>query len=325
VVGVTLRQIPRQLETETLSTRWRINVQDARYVAEHLGIVHEVADLSEVFQKEVVDPFVAAYRSGQTPNPCFRCNPRVKFRKGLELADRLGAARMATGHHARIIQTAQRPRLAAGVDRAKDQSYFLAGVPAELLERVYLPIGELTKDQVRAIAREHHLPVAEKEESQEICFTTEGNVHTFLAAQENSTEGEIVDSRGTVLGRHRGIAHYTVGQRRGLGLAGGPFYVKALDAAANRVIVGRHEELFARDVSAVDANYLVPVEEGNVGWAKIRSRHPAAACTVVRVKTDSFTVRFAEPQWGVAPGQALVLYDGDYVVAGGVIAGWVPA
>ena len=325
VVGLTMQQFPPELQTEALTTRWHDHVRDARSVAEHLKISHEVADFSDLFARDVVDPFVTAYRSGLTPNPCFRCNPRVKFRRGLEIADRLGAAWIASGHYARIFPTPQGPRLAAAVDRSKDQSYFLAGLPTQLLERVHFPLGEFTKDRVRSIAREHHLPVAEREESQEICFIADGDVHTFLAERETSAKGEIVDAGGNVLGRHRGIAHYTVGQRRGLGLPGGPFYVRALDAETNRVIVGRHEDLFARDVSAVEANYTARVTEGGVASAKIRSRHTAAACTVVRVTADSFAVRFTEPQWGVAAGQALVLYDGNYVLAGGVIESRVPA
>lgn len=323
VFGLTMRQIPAHLETETLAARREKSVGDAKRVARCIGIEHEELDFSQLFEREVVNPFLSAYRSGLTPNPCFRCNPRVKFRRALEIADKREARWVASGHYARILLTQQGPRLAAATDPSKDQSYFLAGVPLNILTRVRFPNGDFSKDQIRSIARRHGLPVADKEESQEICFTVDGDVHGFLAGQLKSQDGEIVDEGGNVLGTHKGIIHYTVGQRRGLGLAGGPYYVKRLDARTNRVVIGRHEELFALDVRAIEANYLAPINEGTAGKAKIRSRHCAAPCTVINVTGNSFTVRFNEPQWGVAPGQALVVYDGEYVVAGGIIESWV--
>ncbi|MFH1742210.1 MAG: tRNA 2-thiouridine(34) synthase MnmA [bacterium] len=325
LVGVTLQQIPPDWQTDSLAVQSRSHIEAARSAAKHIGIPHEVVDVSNFFLEEVIEPFFAAYQSARTPNPCFSCNPRLKFGKGFEIAQRFGAECLATGHYARIVSTPQGRRLAVASDPAKDQSYFLAGVFAETLEHIRFPIGELTKEQVRSIARKHRLPVAEREESQEICFVADGDVHSFLAERQTSTEGEIVDGSGTGLGRHRGIVHYTVGQRRGLNLAGGPYYVKALDPARNRVIVGRHEDLLAREVRAVEANYLTLLAEGIACAAKIRSRHRAASCTVISTTTDSFTIRFDEPQWGVAPGQALVLYEGEYVLAGGIISSWVPA
>ena len=313
VIGATLRQV---VEDPNSANR---QVAEAQAVADRIGIPHETVDSSEAFQKDVVEPFIAAYCAGRTPNPCFHCNPGIKFRLGLELADRLGARWLATGHYARIIATDSGPRLARAAHRSKDQSYFLAGLPARMIQRIQFPLGEFSKKQVRDLAKEHGLRISERKESQEICFTEAGDVHAFFAGRDLSQAGDIVNTEGDVLGRHRGIVHYTIGQRRGLGLAGGPYYVMELDAETNRVVVGRHDDLYTREVEAVESNYLAPVREGMTGEAKIRSRHRAAKCRMVDVSEGSFRIRFDEPQWGVAPGQALVVYDGDYVLAGGVI------
>jgi len=297
-------------------------VERAQSMARILGLEHHALALSDFFQEAVIEPFLEAYRAGRTPNPCFRCNPRLKFGKCFEIAREMGAEWIATGHYARILPTDRGMRIAKGLDSSKDQSYFLAGVPAAMLENILFPNGELTKEQVREIAREHNLPVADSEESQEICFTPGGNVHAFLQGRLEGRAGNIVDCSGTVLGCHRGIVHYTVGQRKGLGLAGGPYYVRALDAEKNQVLVGRHEELLARRVYAIEANFYAPVTEGTCGQAKIRSRHAAASCTVIRATGETYAVEFTEPQWGIAPGQALVLYDGDIILAGGIIDRW---
>ncbi len=300
-------------------------VADAKAVAGRLGIRHETIDCSERFRRMVIEPFVEAYCAGLTPNPCFRCNPNMKFRLGIELADRVGAQWLATGHYARIVHTSDGPRLACAADQSKDQSYFLAGLPPSMLTRLYFPLGELTKNEVRELARKHELPISEKAESQEICFVGAGDVHSFFADRDLSESGDIVDREGSILGGHRGVVHYTVGQRRGLGLAGGPYYVMALDAPKNQVIVGRHGDLYASEVRAIDSNYLAPIDKGVMGKAKIRSQHEAAECCVTDASGETFTVRFSEPQWGVAPGQALVVYDDDCVIAGGVIESWTPA
>jgi len=300
-------------------------VGKAQSVAHLLGLEHHTLALSQFFREAVIEPFLEAYRAGRTPNPCFRCNPRLKFGKCFEIARQMGAECIASGHYARILSTDSGWRLGRAMDPSKDQSYFLAGVPGGMLENILFPIGELTKEQVRQIALEHSLPVAESEESQEICFTPGGDVHAFLEGQLEEHEGDIVDGSGAVLGCHRGIVHYTVGQRKGLGLAGGPYYVRALDAARNQVLVGRYEELLARRVYAVEANFFAPLVQGTDGQAKIRSRHTAAPCTVIQATGETFAVEFAEPQWGVAPGQALVLYHGDIILAGGVIDRWDPA
>lgn len=297
----------------------------AQSVAHLLGLEHHTLALSDFFHGAVIEPFLEAYRAGRTPNPCFRCNPRLKFGRCFEIAREMGAGYIATGHYARILSTDRGLRIGKALDPLKDQSYFLAGVPAAMLENILFPNGELTKEQVRQIARDHGLPVADSEESQEICFTPGGDVHAFLEGRLEGQEGDIVDGSGSVLRRHRGIVHYTVGQRKGLGLAGGPYYVRALDAGKNQVLVGRYEELLGRRVYALEANFYAPVSEGTGGQAKIRSRHTAAPCTVIRATGETYAVEFTEPQWGVAPGQALVLYDGDVILAGGVIDRWDPA
>jgi len=301
-------------------------VAPAREAAAALGLPHRVADVRDRFEREVVAPFIAAYAAGATPNPCAMCNPRVKFAALLALADELGAGSLATGHYARISPGPDgAPRLRRGADPRKDQSYFLFGLPREVLGRLCFPLGGLTKPEVRRMARERGLAAAEREESQEICFVPDRGAGAFVARRLPPgavQSGPVVDRAGRRLGTHRGVVHYTVGQRRGLGFAAGtPRYVVALDAATNTVVAGAEEQLHARELELREATWLVaPAPAAPLRAAvRIRSRHSPAPALLVPRGGGAWTVVFDEPQRAAAPGQAAVAYDGTIVLGGGWI------
>ena len=308
------------------------DVYDARRVADFLGIPYYVLNFQERFENDVVRPFVERYLAGETPIPCSLCNTEIKFEKFVTSALEIGAERIATGHYARIRRDEQtgRYRLLAGVDRSKDQSYFLFGLTQEQLARSLFPLGDFTKEQVRALARARQLPVAEKPESQEICFVPSRSyrefIEAYLAEQGQALDdraGEIVSTDGRVLGEHQGVHHYTVGQRKGLGMAvGTPLYVIEIDRARNRVIVGRDEELFHRRFIARDVNWIQPAGAGETLEAnvKIRNKHVAAAARVEARANAEASVTFLAPQRAITPGQAAVFYAGDEVLGGGWIA-----
>jgi tRNA-uridine 2-sulfurtransferase len=308
------------------------DVYDARRVASFLGLPYFVVNFEERFETGVVRPFVERYLAGETPIPCSLCNTEIKFGQFIETARQIGAERVATGHYARISchPDTGRYRLLAGVDGSKDQSYFLFGLTQEQLSRAVFPLGEMTKVQVRTIARERKLPVAEKPESQEICFVPTGSYRNFIGAYvaEQGTEprnavGEVVSTDGRVLGEHHGLHHYTVGQRKGLGVAvGTPLYVIELDSVRNRVIVGRDEELYHRNCLVRDVNWIRSVATGEAVEArvKIRNKHAAAPARVEARATGQAFVEFLEPQRAITRGQAAVFYDGDEVLGGGWIS-----
>jgi tRNA-specific 2-thiouridylase len=308
------------------------DVYDARRVASFLGLPYFVVNFEQRFEDGVVRPFVERYLAGETPIPCSLCNTEVKFGQFVETAQQIGAERVATGHYARISGDPDtgRYRLFAGVDPSKDQSYFLFGLTQEQLSRSIFPLGRLTKEQVRSIAREKRLPVAEKAESQEICFVPTKSYHDFIEAYlvEQGTKppnpaGEVVSTDGRVLGEHHGLHHYTLGQRKGLGVAAGtPLYVIELDPARNRVVVGRDEELYRRRCTVRDVNWIRPAAPGEAVEArvKIRNKHVAAPARVeVRARDHAF-VEFLEVQRAITPGQAAVFYEGDEVLGGGWIS-----
>lgn len=308
------------------------DVYDARRVASFLGIPYYVVNFERRFEETVVRPFINQYLAGETPVPCSLCNNEIKFEQFVETAIGIGAERIATGHYARIRQDAAtgRYRLLAAADPAKDQSYFLFGLTQKQLSRALFPLGEYTKEQVRHIARSKRLPVAEKPESQEICFVPSGSYRDFIAAyleeQEQKTDsraGELVTTAGKPLGEHRGIHHFTIGQRKGLGIAtGSPLYVVEIDAAKNRVVLGENGELFRRRCSLRDVNWIRPPEaSGNLtARVRIRNKHsPASATTEIRGDNQAF-VEFVEPQRAITPGQAAVFYDRDEVLGGGWIS-----
>ncbi len=308
------------------------DVYDARRVAHVLGIPYYVVNYESRFEDDVIRPFVSRYLAGETPIPCSLCNTEIKFERLVTTALEIGADRLATGHYARLLcdERTGRYRLFAARDRAKDQSYFLFGLTQQQLARAAFPLGELTKEQVRAIARERRLPVAEKPESQEICFVPAGSYRDFIAAYLAEQGGALPDRRGEIvsrdgrpLGEHTGLHNFTVGQRKGLGLAtGSPLYVIELDAERNRVVVGCKDDLYRRVCRVRQVNWIRDVASGEVleAQVKIRHKHVAAPARIESRANGEAMVAFAEPQRAITPGQAAVFYDGDEVVGGGWIA-----
>jgi tRNA-specific 2-thiouridylase len=296
-------------------------VRGARELAHRMGIPHITLDLRERFRAEVVDGFLDGYAAGRTPNPCVRCNGEVRFDAMLELAEAIGAARLATGHYARIARDAHGPLIRVAADERKDQSYMLAKLEPELLDRLSFPLGALTKDSVRALAREAGLPVADKRESQDLCFIAGLGGREFLQRHGGPRlrrPGEIVDRQGAVLGRHEGQHNYTVGQRRGLGLAAPePLYVVAKDATTNRVVVGPREALATTRVRLEDATLHRSVDD--VERVRLRYHAEAIACRA-HVKDDgAVELELEHAADGVAPGQLACLMRQDRVVGEGTI------
>jgi tRNA-specific 2-thiouridylase len=289
-------------------------VRIARALAHDLGLPHLTLDLREEFRAGVVEPWVAEHRAGRTPNPCVRCNGHVRLDAMLALADRVGAGALATGHYARVTDDGL---LRAAADPAKDQSYMLAALTPASIARMRFPLGDLTKPQVRELAREAGLPVADKRDSQDLCFLAGTGRAAFLARHGglHDRPGEIVDRQGRRLGRHRGHHHFTVGQRRRLGVGGGgePLYVLATDAAANSVTVGVRSELDTATVAVTDLRLHRPADA--VDAVKLRYRARPLPCTL-----DGDRLRLGEPADGAAPGQAAVLLAGDVVVGCATIA-----
>ncbi len=327
VVGVTLHLAGSESRCCSLD-----DADDARRVADRLGIRFYVANYKDRFREEVILPFADEYLAGRTPIPCVACNQHFKFQHLVARARALGAEGVATGHYARIETEAGTgaPRLLRGVDPRKDQSYFLFDLRPEQLARIRFPLGGLTKDEVRAKARELGLATADKPESQEICFVPDGDyarVVEELRPGAAPGEGEIVDEAGQVLGQHRGIHHYTVGQRRGLGLsAEEPLYVLRLEARHNRVVVGPERGLDAQRGRAERVSWTrghAP-PAGRPVQVKIRYQHEGAAARLHPTQDGAVEIAFQEPVRALAPGQAAVFYDGDEVLGGGWLAGRVP-
>jgi tRNA-specific 2-thiouridylase len=300
---------------------------DARKVADRLGIPFYVVDMEAEFRADVIVPFVEAYRAGRTPVPCVACNSGPKFRHLLARAAVLGAEELATGHYARLGRdpVSGRQQLRRAADRSRDQSYFLFELSQEQLARARFPVGGMTKDEVRALAAARALPTAHKPDSQDICFVPGGRYVDVVrrVSGDGGEAGDIVTRDGRVLGRHAGIAAFTVGQRRGLGVSSDrPLYVVGIDAAARRVIVGGVEEQYGSELVAVGANWISIPEPRRplTALAKIRSGHEGAEAEVLPLPGGRFHLRFREPQRAIAPGQVVVLYDGDLVLGGGFIA-----
>ena len=299
------------------------NISDAKKVCEHLGINHHVADFRKIFRDKVENYFVEEYLRGWTPNPCVRCNREIKFGALFDFANDLGADFLATGHYARIIFEDGRFKLKRAVDAKKDQSYVLYNLTPEKLSKIILPLGEYSKVETRTLAEKLNLPVADKPDSQEICFVPNDDYKNFIATHEPAAQalqaGEIVDSSGKVLGRHNGVANYTIGQRKGLGIAAPqPLYVTKLDVANKKIVVGTNDKLFSKTLTAHDVHWIYKPSLPKTLQAKIRYGSKFSECTVAE-EENFLRVEFAEPQRAITPGQSVVFYDGEEVLGGAII------
>ncbi|MDD5952793.1 MAG: tRNA 2-thiouridine(34) synthase MnmA [Oscillospiraceae bacterium] len=326
VTGVTLKLRPNEYMQENSCGGCCSleDIDDARRVAYKLGIEHLVFNFTEVFQKTVMDYFADAYFHGKTPNPCIACNRHVKFDAMLRRAMELGFDYVATGHYASIRQREDGRYLLERVDSAKDQSYVLYNLTQFQLAHTLLPISGYEKAEIRRMAEEADLPVAHKADSQDICFIEDHDYASFLTRYTGKTTppGDFVDEAGHVLGTHRGIAHYTIGQRKGLGIAfGQPMYVTGIDAEKNQVILGPAGSQYRSSLIAGDLNWIsIPsLTSPRTVWAKVRYQAEPSQATVSPLKDGTVQVTFKEPQRSVTPGQAVVFYDGKTVVGGGTI------
>jgi len=307
------------------------DVYDARHVAQHLGIPYYVVNFEDRFEAQVVKPFIDDYMAGRTPIPCTLCNNFIKFDQFLEMAEGIGAREIATGHYARIDWNGDSGRweMRRSVDRSKDQTYFLCGLKQDQLARTRFPLGGMEKTQVRELARELGIPTAAKPDSQEICFVPNGDYAGFIDSYFKEqgiapaeTQGEIVTADGRVVGEHAGVHHFTVGQRRGLGVAAAePLYVIATEPATKRVVIGRNDDLLRGSMHVRDVNWISIAAPAAALRAevKIRNKHTAAAATLHPAANGAVEVRFDEPQRAVTPGQGAVFYSGDLVLGGGWI------
>ena len=300
------------------------DVTDARTICAKLSIPHKTYDMGEVFCRCVIEDFIRVYEAGGTPNPCVTCNKTVKFGALWEAVSADGADMIATGHYARIRREGDRYLLCKAADESKDQSYFLWQLPRDLLPHILFPLGEMTKPEIRALAASLSFETAHKSDSQDICFVPDGDYAGFMEAYTGRTPeaGDFVDTDGRVLGQHKGIIHYTIGQRKGLGIAlGEPAFVCGKDPITRRVVLGKNQDLFTREVHLTDVN-LLSVDSIDIPMAvtaRIRSTHRGDAATVVMTGENTATVFFDTPQRAVCPGQSCVFYDGDVVVGGGII------
>ena len=330
VIGISMRLIGYEEGTERVGGCCSIDdLNDARRVADQLEIPFYVVNLENAFREKVIERFISEYISGRTPNPCVLCNQRLKFEILLNKARELEADYLATGHYARISfdESSKRYQLLKGVDPGKDQSYFLFTLTQEQLKSVLFPLGGMKKEEVRRLAQRYNLRVAEKVESQEICFIPDDNYSKFIlekASPDAVKPGDIVDGSGKVLGRHSGIHNYTIGQRKGLGISSvKPLYVIGFDLDKNQVIVGDEVDLYSDDLVANDVNWVsVPEPSGEIGVVvKIRYRHCGEDAVVKSIGPGRIKAAFNKAVKSVTPGQAAVFYDGDTVLGGGWIAG----
>lgn len=314
VIGITMQIWPGKKDGSCCSLS---AVEDARRVANKLGIPYYVLNFKTIFKRTVIDDFVSEYNRGRTPNPCVRCNRYVKFDALLKKVKELGADHIATGHYARIEKINGRYVLKKGTDPKKDQSYFLNSLDQAALSRIIFPVGHLTKSEVRKLAKKFKLQVADKEESQDICFVEGGFGDMFKLKK-----GNIIDRSGRVIGAHKGYQLYTIGQRRGLGLSRRePAYVVDIHPKNNEITVGNRGDVYGDDLTAVNLNWISVKKDPSPMkvMAKIRYNSPESEAEILPVSREKVRVMFKEPQFAITPGQSVVFYDGDAVVGGGII------
>lgn len=300
------------------------DVEDAKSVARRLGMPHHTFNFQDKFRETVIDDFIYCYENGMTPNPCIECNKHMKFDELYRRAEILGCDKIVTGHYARIRKTDNGYQLLKGLDSNKDQSYVLYAMTQNELAHTEFPLGEISKDEVRKIAESHDFINANKPDSQDICFVPDGDYVSALKrfTGKEYAPGDFVDQDGNVMGTHKGIVGYTIGQRKGLGIsAEHPLYVTALDVPNNRVVLGKNEDLFTTTTIVKNINWIDPTDDRPTFKckAKVRYRMTEQPCTVERIDATSAKVVFDEPQRAITPGQAAVFYDGDVVLGGGTI------
>lgn len=327
VIGITMQLLPKVFDDaeDAESCCGVRGIRDAQLVAAQLEIPHYVFNMRKQFHDLVIDNFTDEYRNGKTPNPCIRCNQFIKFGVLLQKADELDADYIATGHYARIVRDEKSVYLLKkGVDREKDQSYFLYVMSQPVMKRTLMPLGEFTKYDVRKLAGELDLRVSAKPESQEICFIEGNNYRRFFeqSSPQLLKPGPIVSKEGEILGTHKGIMCYTIGQRRGLGIASGtPLYVTGIDRSSNSITVGERDEVYHRELEAHMVHWITGEQPHSTleVQAKIRSLHEPADAELKPCSDGTIHLTFKKPQWAITPGQAVVCYSGDTVICGGVI------
>ena len=329
VIGVTMQIWQDEAETiieENGGCCGLSEVDDARRVAEMLDIPYYVMNFKQEFKCAVMDYFVEEYLHGRTPNPCIACNRYVKWESLLKRSIDIGADYIATGHYARILQLENgRYTLKTSATAAKDQTYALYNLTQHQLSHTLMPVGEYTKDEIRAIAEKMHIPVANKPDSQEICFIPDNDYVGFIEREAGNRvlgPGNFVTATGEIIGQHKGITHYTIGQRKGLQLAmGHPVFVTEIRPKTNEVVIGEHEDVFTRELICNRTNFMAieDITEPRKVMAKIRYSHKGAACLVERIDEEHLKCTFDEPVRAVTPGQAVVFYENDYVLGGGTI------
>ncbi len=307
------------------NTMYIESLEDAKRICADLGIDHHTYDLSGKFSKEIVDPFCASYLSGKTPNPCINCNRKIKFKELMKITDELGCDYLATGHYARKKEFNGRYTLSMSPEKGKDQSYFLFMLSQEQLARSIFPLGEFTKEEVRQMAADYNLDVKDKSDSQEICFIPDNRYPEFIEKWTGKIPepGKITDSSGRILGDHKGIHRYTIGQRRGMGISAPvPLYVVKIDSINNSIIAGPEDELYASSLDTINAFHMKEIiTEKTRAWIKTRSTQiPVPG--IVSPEDNYFHIDFKEPQRGITSGQGAVFYDDDMdIIGGGIIKG----
>ena len=320
-IGATMRLYDKHGSDEEKNLS---DINDAKSVCQKLGLDFYVLDYREQFKKEVIERFISIYESGGTPNPCIECNRYMKFGKFLEAAAELSCKKMATGHYARIVEEKGRFYLKKAADEKKDQTYFLYSLNQSQLSRVEFPLGSMTKPQIRALALEQGFVSAHKSDSQDICFVPDGEYINVIKSFTNKIypEGDFIDITGNKIGTHSGIINYTIGQRKGLGIAfGEKMYVKEKNPLTNKVVLGKNEDLFSNSLDAIDFNWIVydNPPQSLKAKAKVRYSTKEDSCTVYVTDKTKVHIEFDSPQRAIAKGQAVVLYDGDTVIGGGTI------